>query len=364
MPEHLAAFSPDYASARERFRSEAARRGFALAQYPLSATGPDGGTLTIDVARLGVPQADRALVVSSGLHGVEGFLGSAVQCQLLREGIAPGFPPPRTELVLVHALNPYGFAWLRRCNEENVDLNRNFLTPGERYEGAAAAYIALNGVLNPRGRRQRPGLRWGRLLWAWVRYGTRGLSQAVAGGQYDFPQGLFYGGKSPTQTHQILAENLVVWIGRAPRVLHVDYHTGLGGWDNVMLLVDYPLLEAQIGFLDRCFGPNVVRQVNAKRTAYVPRGGLGNWCRHMFSERQYLYVCAEFGTYGPLTVLSALRAENQAHHEGPADAPGTLAAKERLKEVFCPSSPTWRSTTLRRGITLIQRALQAIVSWE
>jgi len=29
--------------------------------------------------------------------------------------------------VLVHAINPYGFAWTRRVNEDNVDLNRNFV---------------------------------------------------------------------------------------------------------------------------------------------------------------------------------------------------------------------------------------------
>jgi hypothetical protein len=28
--------------------------------------------------------------------------------------------------MLIHALNPFGFAWLRRVNEANVDLNRNF----------------------------------------------------------------------------------------------------------------------------------------------------------------------------------------------------------------------------------------------
>ena len=30
-------------------------------------------------------------------------------------------------IVLLHASNPYGFAWGRRVNEDNVDLNRNFV---------------------------------------------------------------------------------------------------------------------------------------------------------------------------------------------------------------------------------------------
>ena len=34
--------------------------------------------------------------------------------------------PPRSARYFIHALNPFGFAWLRRVNEDNVDLNRNF----------------------------------------------------------------------------------------------------------------------------------------------------------------------------------------------------------------------------------------------
>ena len=58
--------------------------------------------------------------------------------------------------VLLHALNPYGFAWLRRVNEHNVDLNRNFLLPGEAYRGSPAGYAALDPLLNPKS----PPARW------------------------------------------------------------------------------------------------------------------------------------------------------------------------------------------------------------
>ena len=53
-------------------------------------------------------------------------------------------------IVLVHVLNPYGMAWLRRFNEHNVDLNRNFLGPDETYEGAPDGYDDLDAFLNPR----------------------------------------------------------------------------------------------------------------------------------------------------------------------------------------------------------------------
>ncbi len=80
----------------------------------------------MDFAVLGPERAEAGLVLVSGTHGVEGFCGSASQTGLLREGQIKAYAE-RLRVVLVHAHNPYGFAWLRRVNEDNVDLNRNYI---------------------------------------------------------------------------------------------------------------------------------------------------------------------------------------------------------------------------------------------
>src|SRR6185295_5475632 len=96
-------------------------------------------------------------------------------------------------VILVHILNPYGMAWLRRCNENNVDLNRNFLND-ETYSGAPAAYAQLNSFLNPA---SPPGFDFFTLRAAGLilRHGMPALKQSVVGGQYEYPGGLFFGGK-------------------------------------------------------------------------------------------------------------------------------------------------------------------------
>jgi Protein of unknown function (DUF2817) len=48
----------------------------------------------------------------------EGFAGSAIQLQMLKD--LP-IMPKDAALIVVHALNPYGMAHLRRVNENNVD---------------------------------------------------------------------------------------------------------------------------------------------------------------------------------------------------------------------------------------------------
>src|SRR5690606_23379879 len=79
-----------------------------------------------DIARIGPADAERVLLLVSGTHGVEGYCGSGCQLALLDLGVFDRLPEG-TAVVLVHAINPYGFAWRQRLTEGHVDLNRNFV---------------------------------------------------------------------------------------------------------------------------------------------------------------------------------------------------------------------------------------------
>src|SRR5262249_43549094 len=129
-----------------RFRSSLQQVNGRLETLDLQAKGPAGEALSIDIGWIGNPNPRFVLLHSSGVHGVEGFAGSAIQLQLL--GNVPHLPPPAS-LILVHVLNPFGMAWLRRVNENNVDLNRNFLAADEEYAGAPASYKEFDSFLNP-----------------------------------------------------------------------------------------------------------------------------------------------------------------------------------------------------------------------
>ncbi len=91
---------------------------------------PHEEELTIDISLFGAATPQRILIHSSGLHGIEGFAGSAIQLRCLEDRL----PVLRSDstIVMVHILNPYGMAWFRRVNENNVDLNRNFRVPNDR----------------------------------------------------------------------------------------------------------------------------------------------------------------------------------------------------------------------------------------
>jgi Protein of unknown function (DUF2817) len=103
-------FSADYFSARERFRKAACGPGWRLESAPMQARGPSGEELTVDVAISNGQAAASVLILTSGLHGIEGFFGSAVLCSLLEQKALGLDGSGRVRLVLVHALNPFGFS--------------------------------------------------------------------------------------------------------------------------------------------------------------------------------------------------------------------------------------------------------------
>lgn len=341
-----------YGEARRAFREAAARRGWELSSHPIDRQGPDGTPLTIDAAVSPGPGSADCLIVSSGLHGVEGLLGSMVQRAFLDRSTTL----PNVRVVFLHALNPFGFAWSRRFDEENVDLNRNFLLDGEAFAGSPPGYGDLDDLLNPR----RPPGADAFVLRAWarvLRHGLTALKGAVVVGQYEFPRGLFFGGHGPSRIQAILRDELPRWVGPAGRVVHLDFHSGLGRWRTAKLLIDQPLTARDAAWLDRQFGPARWESSDtAGGVAYRARGSLGPWCRERLAGRSYLGLCAEFGTYGPIRVLAGLRAENQAHHWADPAAPATRRAAARLRELFVPASPSWRRFAVRGGLDLIERA--------
>ena len=345
------AFSPDYPAARSRFRNAASAAGARLESHRVDGAGPDGLELSIDVALWGGPERRRAVVVSSGLHGVEGFLGAAVQTAWLEARFRRERLPPDARLVFLHGLNPFGFAWRRRVNEDNVDLNRNFLPPGEPYAGAPPHYRGLDGLLNPPSPPAGCELLLLKAALAELRLGRGVLRRTLPVGQYEFPKGLFFGGHGPSQTHRIVAEKLPGWLAGVEEVLHLDLHTGLGRWAGCAVWPSDPVDSPRACWLRERLSENAATQ------SYSARGEWGTWCEARFADRSYRFATVEFGTYSQFRVAAALRAENRAHHWCPPGDPRLDRAKLQLVEAFAPSDPRWRDAVVRRGLALLDRAV-------
>lgn len=342
-------FSSSYEEARQRFCDAARERKAELFAYPLSPSNLDH---TIDVSVLGVESLP-TLLISSGVHGIEGFPGSAIQLGVLQEwSVETG-----VRLVLVHAVNPYGFAEARRFNEDNVDLNRNFLLADESYHGVPAGYAKLDKLLNP----VSPPSRWEpfavKAIYQILRVGLPALKEAIARGQYECPQGLFFGGHEPCASTRLIRDHCEKWVGASSRIMHIDCHSGLGAFGQYKLLIND---ATDRSWYDRAFGRSHVELLQEGDTAYPISGLFGAWMQDHFADRDYRFVGAEFGTYGVIRVLSAIRAENRAHHHGESNGSAYAHAKRELLECFCPRSEKWRERVARAGLSIARQAVDAI----
>mgnify|MGYP001818358710 FL=1 len=339
----------DYREARQRFLDAAAGAGASPTAFDHpTETGPDGGPLAIDVAQLGPADSPAVLLVVSGTHGVEGYAGSAIQTDWL-ERLGAGSPPSGLRVVLIHALNPYGFAWTRRTNEDNVDLNRNFIDWDEPPPDNPA-YDQLADALVPD--------RWDdatkeattmTLLAEVERLGLEEMQRVVSGGQYRHERGVFYGGTGPVWSRRWLTDHIGSLAEPATRVGIIDLHTGLGPWGHGELIVHGSRAEPGYRRAERWWGDVRSMQDGESVSAELSGGWLGR-IEALLPEIEVTAAALEFGTVDAIQVLQALRGEAWLHGQDRSVVEGPEGAQVRaeVRRAFLDDGPDWLPTLLGR----------------
>ena len=346
-------FSSEYLEARTRF-VEAVEQNEGNLSHLAYQDNEAGRELLTDIAWFGHKSPQRALIIVSGIHGVEGFAGSAVQLASLSN-----MPTLQDDmaLVVIHALNPYGMANLRRFNGNNVDLNRNFYFSSDGWQGEPEGYAALDKFFNP----PKPpsfDFFYLRALLAWARFGNACVRQAVTGGQYRYPKGLYFGGNGLEPE----AAGYIAWLQDSPllnvdKLMVVDFHTGLGRFGKQSLFMRSG--PDQREELSRKLGIAVTpSKTESKTMGYRHGGGSSGVYRQLFRGGELTCLTVEYGTYHGLRMLHALRAENQYHHYGGQNLDHW--SKQNLKEVFCPSSKEWQRHVVTLGTDLVGRSVDYI----
>jgi len=150
-PENLTYFKETYADCRRSFLDEALKQkdlheGVEISGITVeSPVDPD---LSIDYCYIPAQHAsERLFILTSAVHGIEGYAGSAVQQMFLKE-IVKELDLSDMGLLIIHAVNPYGFKNYRRVSENNVDLNRNCSVEPGLYLSENKGYNELTLFLN------------------------------------------------------------------------------------------------------------------------------------------------------------------------------------------------------------------------
>jgi hypothetical protein len=354
-------FSLDYRSARDKFRTACGEAGIAVTSWLHSLRGTDGEELATDTAWIGPKDASRVLVTCSGTHGVEGYYGSGCQVGFLRDGHYRSLPPG-TAVLLIHATNPYGFSWSRRVNEDNIDINRNFVDFG-RPIAENGLYLELADLLAPEEWNEEVEARTRAKLAAYIaKAGPAGFGRAVVAGQRTHPNGLFFGGTSPCWSNRTIGKIVPHYLEEASHVCVLDFHTGLGPPGYSEMICRHPPGSVALALARRWFGDAVTSPAAGESASPVIEGNLRMAFMRLLPEATVVASAIEVGTLPADEVNMALVADNWLHiHGDPRSAQGR-AIKRRIRDAFYCDNESWRDACYPRAVEIQQQALAGLAA--
>ena len=351
-------FPSDYRSARAGFLAacKAADLGTTARVHP-DAKGRDGNALFLDTAIVGDRDAENALLLVSATHGVEGYFGSGVQTGMLRRGLEA---PEGSKIVLLHALNPYGFAWDRRVNEDNADINRNFVD--HKNPPVNAAYAALADHIAPRDVSRETMKAANAKLRAYSdAHGDFALQEAITKGQYVFADGLYYGGAKESWSASMLRDVMREELRDARRLVVIDFHTGLGEHGHgEMISEDLPgsaaYVRAKAMWGERVRSSEAGESVSAPLTGTVDRAVAG-----FLPDVELTFAALEVGTRPTRDVFNALRRDNWLHRFAGADHADAGTIRREIRDAFYPDTTEWKRMVWNTADEVVTAALKALV---
>lgn len=308
----------------------------------------------------------RLLILTSGVHGVEGYVGSAVQQMFLKELVKEN-SLDELGLLIIHGINPYGFKYKRRVTENNVDLNRNSSTDKSLFESENKGYNDLNAFLN---QKQKVNLiSFGNFFFHLnaiqkiIKYSMGSLRQAVLQGQYQHEKGVYFGGKALEPSVTALTPLIQQTAANYDMVFNIDLHTGYGA-NGTMHLFPNPLKdEKKKAKTENIFSGSHIDWGDSD-DFYTVTGDFVTYVGNIIPEKYYLTMVFEFGTMDTQTTMGSIKAlhnviiENQGVQNGYKSKKDEKKVKSRYLEGYYPSSEPWRSKAINDARKTLLQAVQ------
>lgn len=350
-------FSSSYVQARERFLAAAKPLASWVQSYGIEPAGSQGEPLATDVALIGDADAQRLLIVTSATHGVEGFCGSGCQLALLDDApMLERFRQAGVALLLVHAVNPYGFSWIARTDEDNVDLNRNAQPFDGRPLPANPGYGDLHELLLPP---EWPPTAQNRQ--AIARYtdthGRAATAQAVSRGQYTHPDGLFYGGARAAPSLRNLRDILRTHASGHRHIGWIDVHTGLGPRGHGEKIYAGRRDDAEVARARQWWGSDIAVPYQGSSASVDITGHLAGLIYDACPASQPTLMALEFGTVPWDDVVLALRGRNWLRAHPQASDVLRRDILQATRDAFYCGQADWQGMVLGQSRVAVLQAI-------
>jgi hypothetical protein len=347
----------DYESARNDFRILST--GIA-SEYnnveidQVSVPSKIDNDLTVDLCYIPAQKDSlNLLIISSGVHGAEGFVGHAVQQLFIRRFLTEELLK-NTGVLLIHGVNPFGFKYGRRVTENNVDLNRNSPSTSSLYETVNPGYPEVYDLINPQEKADKSTV-GNRFFFVKAINEIRKASmpvlrQAVLQGQYQYPEGLYFGGFNPEPQIDSLRNIIGSFSHPYGKILALDLHTGYGERGKLHFFPN-PLEGEKREKLEALFEGYTIDWGNSD-DFYTITGDFVSFIGALNEGKEFYPMLMEYGTLNSQTTMGSLKSihimilENQGHQHGFASAQDSIEVKSDLLEMYYPISESWRNYVL------------------
>ena len=350
-------------------------KGYALQSESYAIDETEG--LYIDSVY--VPSTEKTknlIVLTTGVHGIEGYIGS-VMLDVFWNEVYPELNQKNTGVLVVANVNPYGMKYHRRYNENNVDLNRNFILDWDSFDRTANKnYPLVYKFLGPE--KKIGNAFWhelgfyGTLVKQILTHGTDTISNALTGGQYEYPEGVYYGGRHDEISTVYLKDVFKQTLNSSyENIVHIDIHSGYGPRYNMVIFnsIYETMNEAETKAL---FGYDNVISYDSE--AFYPTTGDTTdfyyrlW-EQMGKKKELFSTCFEFGTLGDGFLDSVLSMkytveENQNHWYPSENETTNAIVDERYHELFYPTEKKWREKTIKDFVAACKGVLGAKLETE
>jgi hypothetical protein len=314
----------------------------------------------MDVFKIAPQRSKKVLMITSAMHGLEGFCGSGCQVALLHDSeLISRFIELQTTLVIVHAVNPFGFSHLRRVNEDNIDLNRNFLDFSQASAGNEQ-YGEIHPIMVPD--HWPPTTENRQALETYIaKNGQKAMQSAVTIGQNTHTDGLFFSGQSAAWSNLTLRQVMRDHIAPNQVATWIDIHTGLGPSGYGEKICGSVSGVEELNRARECWGADVVSPYNGESSSAPIRGpgssAIPQECPNTITSSMAL----EFGTIPVLSVLRNLRADqwlvNRQQRGEAVSAEQAATIKKELRDAFYTDTDTWRGAVTAQSRVAIVQAL-------
>jgi hypothetical protein len=270
--------------------------------------------------------------------------------------------PKNTALVLIHAINPHGFAHERRVNEDNVDLNRNFRdhnVPAPHN----APYAEIHDLLIPADwdgpARQKADAAIKKYIEA---RGEKTFQAAVSTGQWEYADGLFFGGKGPVWSNQLWRKLIREHATGAKRIAHLDFHTGLGAYGDCEVIFGTNKVKKEDLARARAWWGRVTCTADGDSVSADVQGVNPGAIAEEIPAAQVTAVALEYGVVPVMDTLGSLRADHWLYSRAAGDTGTPLGKKikQQIRNAFYGETDDWKDRIYTKGAEVLRQTYKGL----